>query len=281
MTSLDVWRAGGERFAWRGHDVFVRTGGSGEPMLLVHGFPTSSWDWARLWPRLVERYRIVTLDLIGFGFSAKPKDFAYAIAAQADLVEAVLAREGVTRYRLFAHDYGVTVAQELLARGGDRISSVCFLNGGLFPETHRALPIQRALASRLGPYIARFARYRGFAAGMRRIWGRHPLTDDELRAMWNLARENDGIARMPALLGYIAERKRHRARWVGALVDARLPRRLIAGMVDPVSGAHMVARYRQLVRDPDVVELADVGHYPQVEAPDAVAEAALSFFAGG
>ena len=76
------------------------------------------------------------------------------------------------------------------------------------------------------------------------------------------------------------ERRRHRERWVGALRDAAgrgIPVRLIDGTEDPVSGGHMVARYRELIPDPDVVELAGVGHYPQTEAPDAVIDAARPF----
>ena len=280
MMTLDEWRATGDSFEWRGEQIFFRTGGTGEPLLLVHGFPTASWDWATVWPRLAARYRVLALDMIGFGLSAKPRGFPYSIVAQADLFEAFLARERVVGYRILAHDYGNSVAQELLARDRGAIASVCFLNGGLFPESHRALPMQRLLASPLGPLIARFASYRTFAASMRRIWGTRPLPEAELRTMWELASASNGLAIMPKLLGYMAERRRHRARWVGALVDARVPLRLIDGLVDPVSGAHLVARYRELVGAADVVELPGVGHYPQVEAPDAVADAALAFFAG-
>jgi len=279
MMSLDAWRASGDWFEWRGERIFCRTEGTGEPLLLVHGFPTASWDWAAIWPRLAARYRVLAIDMIGFGLSAKPRGFAYSIMAQADLFEAFLARERVTRYRVLAHDYGNSVAQELLARDRGAITAACFLNGGLFPESHRPLPLQRLLASPLGPLVARFASYRTFAGSMQRIWGTRPLPEAELRTMWELASGNDGLAIMPKLLGYMAERRRHRARWVGAIVDAKIPCRLIDGLADPVSGAHLVARYRALVGPADVVELAGVGHYPQVEAPDAVADAVLSFFA--
>jgi pimeloyl-ACP methyl ester carboxylesterase len=287
-TSPDQWRAAGEHLDWRGHRIFFRTGGEAgaEPLLLIHGFPTASWDWAPLWPRLAERFRVLTLDMIGFGFSAKPRGFDYTIGAQADLFEALLAREGVARYRILAHDYGDTVAQELLARQRDRgraeaarIAAVCLLNGGLFPETHRALLTQKLLASRLGPWIARLTTYRRFTGSMQRICAR-PLAEAELRAMWRLVTENDGLAVMPKLIGYMAERRAHRARWVGALTAAAIPLRLIDGLEDPISGAHMVARYHELVPRADVVELAGVGHYPQLEAPEAVGDAALAFFAG-
>jgi pimeloyl-ACP methyl ester carboxylesterase len=221
--------------------------------------------------------------MIGFGFSAKPRRFGYSISAQADLFAAFLARENVTRYRVLAHDYGLTVFQELLARQGEdeaapRIAAACLLNGGLFPETHRPLPTQRLLASPLGAVVARLTTYRTFAAALRRIWGTHPVAESELRAMWQLVTHDHGLRVAPELIGYMAERRRHRERWVGALTNAAAPLRLIDGLLDPISGAHMVARYRELVPRPDVVELPSVGHYPQLEAPEAVLSAVVDFF---
>jgi pimeloyl-ACP methyl ester carboxylesterase len=79
---------------------------------------------------------------------------------------------------------------------------------------------------------------------------------------------------IPKLLGYMPERKQKRERWVGALVDAAVPVGVINGSLDPVSGKHLVDRYRELVgSDRFIVEIDDVGHYPQVEAPEAVVEA--------
>ena len=284
VVTPDQWRARGDYFTWRGHRVFFRVEGTGEPALLIHGFPTASWDWFAVWPKLVERYRLITLDMIGFGFSDKPRRFDYAIAAQADLFEALLARERVASYHVLAHDYGLTVAQELLARQGaasSPIRTACLLNGGLFPEAHRPVLTQKLLASRLGPVIARLSSFRTFARTMQRIWGGVPPSEHELRAMWQLVTENSGMAVMPKLIGYIEQRRRNRERWVGALVRSKVPIRLIDGLVDPISGAHMVARYRELVPNPDVVELAGVGHYPQIEAPEAVCAATLEWFDRG
>ena len=79
------------------------------------------------------------------------------------------------------------------------------------------------------------------------------------------------------LIGYIDERRSCRARWVGALRHTDLPLRLIAGGADPIAGAQTVARYRELLPRPDAVELPEIGHYPQLEAPEAVLEAFLEF----
>lgn len=279
--TVDDWRAAGRMMPWRGHAVFVREGGvdDGPPVVLIHGFPTASWDWHAIWDALAARYRLIACDLLGLGLSDKPRQ-RYRIADQAALVEAVAAACCVTRAAVVAHDYGLTVAQELLARapaGPLALRRVVLLNGGAFPETHRARPIQRLLASPIGPVLARLASRRTFEHNLRSIAGARPPDDEELAAMWTLASRADGRAVLPALLGYIAERRRYRARWVGALVDPPVPVRLIAGLADPISGAHMVARYRALVPRADVVELPGVGHYPQLEAPAAVAAAILAF----
>ncbi|HTJ46519.1 MAG TPA: alpha/beta hydrolase [Kofleriaceae bacterium] len=285
MTALQGWRAGGEPFAWRGHEIFARVDGTGAPLLLIHGFPTASYDWAPIVPALVGAgFQTITLDLIGFGFSAKPKSFDYSVMAYADLCAAFVAHRGISRLKVLAHDLGDTVAQELLARqrGGAlpfTIERLCLLNGGLFPETHRARPVQKLLASRLGPLLAKRTTEARFAASMQRICARE-LAADETHAMWKLVTEHDGLAIMPALIRYMEERRVNRARWVGAIVDPQIPVRVIDGTDDPVSGAHMIARYRELVRDPDIVELDGVGHYPQVEAPARVSAPAIAFLTG-
>lgn len=281
MSSIDEWIASGELITWRGQQIFVRAVGSGDPVLLIHGFPTSSLDWHLLEDLLADRFRLLSFDLLGFGLSDKPPGGDYRIAAQADLAQAVLAHFGVRKCRVLAHDYGDTVAQELLARQIDgsatfAMQQLCLLNGGLIPERHRPRLIQKLLASPLGPLIARLTRYPRFAASMRKICTK-PLAEAELRSMWALIEHHDGRRVMPRLIGYMAERKLHRERWVGALQRSPIPVRVINGTDDPISGAHLVQRYRELVAGADVIELAGVGHYPQIEAPAEVARAFIEF----
>lgn len=177
-TPVAEWAGAGRGIRYCGHPIFVCSSGQpgAEPLLLVHGFPTASWDWEALWPVLIERFRVYTLDLIGFGLSAKPTDYEYSLIDQADLCEAYLAEEGVRSYHVLAHDYGDSVAQELLARRRDpgerpKLLSVAFLNGGLFPETVRPALIQRLLLSPLGPLVSRMTSRARLARNMRRIFG--------------------------------------------------------------------------------------------------------------
>ena len=282
---LKEWLDKGHCFQHEGRSIFYRDEGAGPVLLCVHGYPTASWDWNRIWPLLAGRYRLIAPDMLGFGFSDKPREHEYSIAGQADLHERLLASLGIEEVHVLAHDYGDTVAQELMARylerlrsgtPGLRLRTVCLLNGGLFPETHRARPIQKLLRSPLAPLLLRLFNERAFRRSFIPVFGADTQPDDvELARFWTLIEHNDGRAHMGRLLHYMGERKLHRERWVGAIVDASMPIRLIAGMDDPVSGAHMVERYREFVPPADVVELPGIGHYPQWEAPERVAEAVL------
>jgi pimeloyl-ACP methyl ester carboxylesterase len=281
------WRREGLTFVHRGHSIFYRTAGQGPALLVIHGFPSASWDFHPMWSALVARFRVVAPDLIGFGWSDKPRAYDYSILDQASLCEGLLEELGIERVHVLAHDYGDTVAQELLARHEERrgrsergvaIESVCFLNGGLFPETHRALPVQKVLASRLGWVVSAVMTKAAFGSGMRRIFGRGtPPSAELIDELWTLLRHRNGHRVLHRLIGYMAERRRCRERWVGVLTHTKVPLRVIDGVADPVSGAHMVARYREIVSNADVVELDAIGHYPHVEAPERVLQAFLAF----
>lgn len=286
------WRESGYAHVHQGHEIFYRDDGaspqSHSALLLIHGFPTSSWDWHKLWQPLLERVpRLIAPDMIGFGFSAKPTDYRYSILDQAELHETLLARLGVRRVHLLAHDYGDTVAQELLARHEDRraagrpglaIESCVFLNGGLFPESHRPRAIQKLLLTPLGPLLGRLMNRRSFERSFSAIFGPDTRPSaEELEQFWDLIRFNEGPRIMHRLIRYIPERRAHRERWVSALQKTAVPLRVINGPEDPVSGRHMVERYRELVREPDTVMLPGIGHYPQTEDPAGVLKAFLDF----
>lgn len=285
-----AWREAGRTHVHRGHPVFyaerTREPQSDTALLLIHGFPTSSYDWHKVWDALGQRFgRVVAPDMMGFGFTAKPRDYAYSIMDQADLHETLLAHLGVRRVHLLAHDYGDTVAQELLARhldrnsaGGPDILSCVLLNGGLFPETHHARAIQKLLLTPLGPLLSALMSRRSFDRSFSAVFGANTQpTAQELADFWALLERDGGKRLMHKLIRYIPERRAHRERWVGALQKTRVPLRVIDGADDPVSGAHMVARYRELVPNPDTVLLPGIGHYPQVEDPEGVLRAFFQF----
>lgn len=287
IDSLDDWRAEGALHDLLGRELFVMDSAPADTsrptVLLIHGFPTAGWDWHAIWDQLGERYRLVAPDMLGFGFSEKPAGHNYTIHEQADLLEALVRALRLDRFHVVAHDYGDTVAQELLARqnalgNARQWLSLCLLNGGLFPETHRARPAQKLLLGPLGGLATHLMQRGTLDRNMRTIFGPGSQPSaGELDNFWRLMRHNKGKRNFHRLMRYIRDRRQHRERWLAALRDSAVPIRLINGSYDPVSGAHMVARYRELVDHGDIVELEQIGHYPQIEAPDAVARHFLNF----
>lgn len=273
--SPEQWQAMGQ---WRmlcGHRIFTLDNGRVDApvIVLIHGYPTSSWDWEALWANLTADFRLVALDLLGMGFSAKPYPHPYLISEQADIVEALVVELGLSHFHVLAHDYGDTVAQELLARQNALASpqwlSCCLLNGGLFPETHHARLIQKMMLTPLGPLLTTLMKEKQLQRTMNKIFGPKTQPSAELiHHFWELISYNNGRRALNKLINYIPQRIMHRERWVGALQQSVVPLGLINGAVDPVSGAHMVARFIEVVGEPAyLLSLPTIGHYPQVEAP--------------
>lgn len=279
---LCVWRKRGQTFVFRDQTIRYWTAGQGEPLLLIHGFPTASWDWHYLWQPLAQRHRVIACDMLGFGDSAKPLNHTYSLLEQADLQQALLQHLKIQQpVHVLAHDYGDSVAQELLARHyEDRIdiASCVFLNGGLFPETHRPVLMQKLLLSPLGWLLGRAFSREALVKSFRQIFG--PQTrpsESEIDDFWSLVANNHGPRILHKLITYIPERRVQRDRWVAAMQRGEVPLRVIDGEVDPISGVHMVERYRELIPNPDTVLLPGIGHYPQTEAPAQVLKHYLAF----
>jgi pimeloyl-ACP methyl ester carboxylesterase len=285
IANLNDWKNSGSYFLHQGNKIFFRKDGdpSNPTLLLIHGFPTASYDWELVWSELSQHYHLLALDMIGFGFSDKPEHHDYSLLNQADIHEQLLNDVGVKSFHILAHDYGVSVAQELLARDTESSSrpvleSICFLNGALFPETHHQLLIQDILLSPMGKAVAMLMTRGLFKRQLRKIFSPlHPPTEEFIDSAWQMIRFNDGRKVLNKLIRYIPERKQRRERWVGVITNTWKPIKVINGLLDPVSGAHLVKRYRELIASPNVTELPDVGHYPQTEQPDAVLSAYLEF----
>ncbi|WP_444886096.1 alpha/beta fold hydrolase [Microbulbifer sp. JMSA008] len=281
------WLSNGKIFDYQDHQLFYVDSNPScrhKPvLLLIHGFPTSSYDWQKVWTQLTEHYRCIAMDMLGFGYSDKPKQHNYSIHQQADLHEALLQHLNINKVHLLAHDYGDSVAQELLARanngGTTGYISVCLLNGGLFPETHQARLVQKLLLSPIGSLINKLMRYQQFCRSFSAIFGPETKPSDrELRDLWQILQYKNGNRLLYKLITYMYDRRKHRQRWIDALNQYPGPLLLINGSLDPVSGKHMVDRFRQLIdRAADIIELGKIGHYPHWEAPDHVVSAYLNF----
>ena len=247
---VEEWSAAGHYAEVAGQRIFLRQGGSGPPLVLIHGFPAGSWIWHRIWPHLAARWTVIAPDLLGFGLSDKPAEADYTISQQADIVDTLLTQLGLREVDVLAHAYGVSVAQELLARrvhdppGADAvppvaIRSICFLNGAVFPEANRRTFGQRLTVSAIGPlvgWVAGFP-YAPFRRNMCSVFGRDTKpTEADLKAFWTLLRHNGGERVIWKLMTYLAQREANRERWVGAMERSGIPLHMILGRAMPEFG---------------------------------------------
>ena len=280
--SLEEYQSSAEYFTHNNHRIaFWSNGQTHKPsILLLHGFPSASWDWHRQWQVLTKDFHLLAFDFLGFGLSDKPQAKPYSLIEQADIAEALLLREKVQACHIIAHDYGVSIAQDLLHRY-ERTSLNCdllsiqFLNGGLFAEAHRPITTQKLLASKYGPWIAKLMRQGSLKRGLSKVFStQRPPTEEEIDILWRLLNHNEGRKVIPKLLSYIDERSEYRDEWVSKMQRTKVPLHFINGIHDPISGLHMVELFEQLVPHGQVTKL-DVGHYPQLEAPEQVNQALL------
>ncbi|MGH0135724.1 UNVERIFIED_CONTAM: hypothetical protein FKN15_014361 [Acipenser sinensis] len=196
--TLNSWKTAGAFFTFKGNHIFYRAWQDLRKVILI----TRSHE--RIWDGLNQRFsRVIALDFLGFGFSDKPRPHQYSIFEQANIVEALMAHLGLRdqKTNILSHDYGDTVALELLFRrehnktGHLMISSLCLSNGGIFPETHYPRFLQKLLKDSgvLSPILTRLINFVFFSKGIGAVFGPYTQpTDGEFWDMWTGIRVNDG-----------------------------------------------------------------------------------------
>jgi pimeloyl-ACP methyl ester carboxylesterase len=283
-ADVRAWHARGKTMRLAGLDVFVvdtDPSGGEEATLVLHGFPSSSYDWRALVPSFARRRRTILLDLPGFGLSEKPGKYSYSLHEQTDVVEMALRAVNVARVHVVAHDMGTSVACEMAARRERgllhvALRSLVLMNGSVHIELCKLTPSQRILRTPLGPLFSRLGNRRMFVAQMHRILSR-PVDDAEIDAMWAQLEHLGGRASLHRLIGYVDERWRFWDRWIGALRRLDVPVLVLWGTEDPVAVFAIAEELAREIPGARLNPLRGVGHYPQLEAPDEVRGAIDAF----
>ncbi|WP_186763338.1 alpha/beta fold hydrolase [Lentzea tibetensis] len=269
--TISSWQAAGRHLTIGGRRIFVVDRGTGAPVVFVHGFPGSSYDWRSVLP---PGRRVIALDLLGFGLSDKPSSDRYSLVSQADLVWSVLKELGVGSCTLVGHDIGDTVIAELLHRSfpADR---VVLLNGSIFSDLVSlslgqklllALPDRRLPVGVPGPVLR---------ASLRATFAMPP-TAALIAEMESLIRLQRGDRLLTRQIRYVLERRRNQLTWTRALLDYPGRLDLLWGERDPIAVPAMAHRLRSLRPETSVTLWSDVGHWPALEAPERVLAALAS-----
>jgi pimeloyl-ACP methyl ester carboxylesterase len=287
------WAARGRVLSLPGGDVWVldqpATEEAGlEPVLVLHGFPTCSFDWRHVLPALSRSRRVVLFDFPGFGLSSKP-DQRYGLRRQADVTQAVCAALELDRIVLLTHDMGDSIGGELLARdlAGDLdldITRRVLANGSIYLELAHLTPGQLFLLdlpdARLEPPPAGAPTDEGEAmrAALAATFSPDsPPDPGELDAQWALIARGGGQLLLPRTIRYIEDRRAEEARFTGAIERHPSPLAVVWGDRDPIAVVAMVDRLRERRSDADVTVLDGVGHYPMIEDPARFAAATTAF----
>ncbi len=272
------WEAMGAYHEVSGRRIFAvdrrpTAGEWAEPLLVVHGFPTSSFDFAHLLPGLVEHRRVVLVDLLGYGLSDKP-DVAYTMAGQADVVAAVVSALGLERLALLTHDMGDTVGGELLARQMEgtwpvEVTRRVVTNGSIYIDMARLTAGQHMLLSlpdqpieeSLAPPAPAIATSLGATMAPSHA-------DIDMGAHAELVVHGGGNRMLARTIRYIEERRANERRYTGAIERHPSPLSIVWGPEDPVAVADMAPRLQRARPDATLRWVEGAGHYPQIEDPD-------------
>ena len=287
-----AWSRRGTVRTFAGHDVFTldvpaRDGESAAPLLVLHGFPSSSFDFATVLDELSRDRRVLLFDMVGYGFSAKP-NLAYTLALQADVAMAVVAAAGVTELALLSHDMGDTVGGELLARHAEgnwpvEIVQRVVTNGSIYIEMAQLTVGQQLLLSLpdelIDPTLA--PGRDALVASLAATFSTATVVEgtalaDHVAAGVEMILHDDGNRVLARLIRYIEERRAAQDRFTGAIETHPSPLGVVWGADDPIAVHDMATRLVGARPDAPLLTLDGVGHYPMVEAPDRFAAAVRS-----
>ncbi len=289
MDAVAAWEQEGSYHDVRGERVFVVDRAPErdelEPVLVLHGFPTCSYDWRGPLDTLARKRRVVIPDYPGFGLSAKP-DRRYSLFEQADVVAALISELGLTEVALVTHDMGDSVGGELLARNLEgelpcEVTRRVITNGSIYMDLVQLSDGQQLLLAAPDEMLPENLAPdpRAIAGALRgTLAADASVGQDELDALGQLVVYDGGSRLLPRTIRYIEERRVHESRWYDAIAGHPSPLTIVWGDVDPIAVWPMAERLHAARPDATLVRLEGIGHYPMLEAPtafDAALEHAL------
>lgn len=272
------WYEAGEFIDIRGQSIYFQTMGEGPALLLIHGYPYSSYDYHLIAKGLSKTHKVILFDLPGMGFSDKPQNAKFSFEAYADLVNDLLVHLGIEEVDILGHDLGTSVLQELVARGSQNrvvMRSAAFMNGGLFSDTYKPRIIQRLLSQSpdwIGGLISANLTRNMVEGSVARLFGPDYTPDQTLLDdWWGILNHKEGKSIGHRLGRLVFDKVHYQERWISAMQRTKVPMVYLCGPADPNSGLHMAEKYRTIIPHSSVRLLSEkIGHWPQLEAPDEV-----------
>jgi pimeloyl-ACP methyl ester carboxylesterase len=291
MNSLN-WQNKGEIISVNNRNIFVidtinislnTIENQKKTLVILHGYPTSSFDYYKVLPELSKHYRVIIHDHLGFGFSDKPLKYSYSLIEQADIALQLWKQLSLTNVTLLAHDYGTSIATEILARQNKKqinlqIDELILCNGSMHIELSKLRTIQKLLKNKItGKWVAKLTNYTIFKKNMRNVYfDKTKATEAELKEMWLQLEQNNGRKIIHFLSNYINERYYFWHRWIGALKETNIKTKIIWAKNDPVAVAAIADLLATEIANNNLYWIKNCGHFPMLEKPEEWIEKILS-----
>lgn len=272
------WKSKGKKVTIGSHSIFVIDEGRRDaPVLLIlHGYPSCSYDYYKVLPILTKKYRVVVHDHLGFGYSDKSPEYSYSLIDQAEMAMALWQKLGISEATLLGHDYGTSVLTEIVARWnyGFRpinITGLIVGNGSMLIDMSQLLLSQKILMNpRWGPLLAKLATRGYFHYNMKKLWADKSKYDRaDIDVLFDLCFDSAARKVFSNITQYIAERHKYWDRWItNGIFKTDLPVHIYWGDKDPVAVIAMADRLQKNISGSTLEVLENVGHYPMLEAPE-------------
>jgi pimeloyl-ACP methyl ester carboxylesterase len=284
---IEKWKDSGKNFNFKGNNIFYLQQGDGDDLLIIHGYPFSSFEWEDTIKELSKLYRVTIFDLLGMGFSDKPKKHKYSFEEYCDIVNELLNELRITETHILSHDLGVSVVQELIARDSEKINnfkilSSAFVNGSLFIDVYKPRFIQRLLSQSpkiIGKLLSKALTKKMVNRSVKSVFGPNTKpTDYFLNLQWEILNYNDGKSITYLIGRLVFDKYYYLNRWISKMQNTKIPMCYICGPYDPNSGLDMVNRYVELIPNSKIYLLEkDIGHWPYLEDQEAFLSLYLKF----
>ena len=249
-------------------------GGSGETLVLVHGFGGDKDNWVRIAPYLVDHYAVVALDLIGFGESSQPQDLAYDISAQAERLLAFLDAMGIERFHIGGNSMGGYIAGALAAKVPERIQSLWLLDPGGVMSAEMSEAMKQVLAGGPNPLILKEPADMGKLLDL--VFTRRPFIPTPVeKFLGQKAVAHQALAKQ--VFSDLRYRSRPLEEYLGGYTGVTL---ITWGEQDRVLHPSGAAVLEKLIPGSRVILIPQTGHMPMVERPAVTAQGYLDFMAG-
>jgi pimeloyl-ACP methyl ester carboxylesterase len=289
LAGLQEWVNQGRFIEANGYKIFLVTAGKaktkGHGVLIVHGFPGSSWDWSGVVPQVAKRTRVVVPDMVGFGQSEKPQkgtfEDHYSLFKQADMYEAVAKAEGLTEVMLVIHDMGQSVGSELMKRQQEgtlpfKIRHAIVFNGSTLINLVVLAPMQKKgldAPDSLGPDMTKDVVMKDLNDSFGKA---HPATEEILSNMADQILNNEGDRVFNRQIRYMGQRKEKLQRWQAGIINFNGPVSMFWGELDPISVVAMADAWKDMQPKIELHKWPDVAHWPMIDVPDRVADVILN-----